>query len=178
MATDFYVNLFSAQGNTDPGLVTQFVPPKVTTAMNSMLCAPFTPEEIENALFMMGPNKSPGSDGFTVGFYQKHWDILKDDVCDAVLNFLNGGDMQTFVNSTVLVLIPKIKNSQEMTHFRPIALCNVLYKICSKVMANILQLILDDIIFEEQSVFVPGRSITDNILVAYVHVHYLKRKKR
>jgi hypothetical protein len=83
--------------------------------------------------------------------------------------------MSTVVNSIVLVLIPKV--IQELTHFRPISLCNVLYKICSKVIANKLRGVLDEIIFEEQSTFVPGRLITDKVLVAYECIHYLKNQK-
>jgi hypothetical protein len=91
LAADFYKHLFHAQENTNPDEVTRFVPRKVTDGMNSFLCAPFSAREVEKALFSMKPNKSPGPDGFTVGFYQKHWSMVKEDVCRAVLTFLNGG---------------------------------------------------------------------------------------
>lgn len=63
----------------------------------------------------------------------------------AVLDFLEGGVMNEAVNKTVLVLIPKVANAQELSQFRPIALCNVLYKLCSNTMANRLRYVLDDI---------------------------------
>jgi hypothetical protein len=132
---------------------------------------------VEQALFQMSPNKAPGPDGFTAGFFQKHWTLVKDSVTNAVLGFLNGGDMSEVVTQTVLVLISKVANPQELTQFRPISLCNVLYKICSKSLANRLRTILDDIISEEQSAFVPGCLITDNVLISYECIHYLRKKK-
>ena len=96
----------------------------------------FTAEEVERALFQMGPCKAPGEDGFTAGFFQKHWGLVKEKVTNAVLGFLNGGEMPEVINRTILVLIPKVANPQEITQFRPISLCNVIYKLCSKVMAN------------------------------------------
>ena len=117
------------------------------------------------------------SDGFTAGFYIKHWDLLKESVCGAIRRFLDGGEMPEVVNSTVLVPIPKIKQPQDLSQYRPIALCNVLYKIASKVLALRLRPILDDIISEEQSAFVPGRLITDNVITAFESIHYLKNKK-
>jgi hypothetical protein len=126
---------------------------------------------------MMGPNKAPGPDGLTAGFFQVHWDLIGSQVCEAVLSFLNGGDLSDDLNTTIIVLIPKCKNPVEMKQFQPISLCNVLYEICSKVLANHLRVFLDEIISEEQSAFVPGRLITDNVLIAYECTHYLKRKK-
>jgi hypothetical protein len=177
LAANFYTSLFTAQDHTDPEVITRYVPQKVTSEMNARLCAPFTDLEIESALFMMHPNKSPGPDGFTAGFYIKHWDLLKNDICAGIRKFLEGGEMPEIVNSTVLVLIPKIKQPQDLTQYRPIALCNVLYKIASKVIALRLRPILEEIISEEQSAFVPARLITDNVLTAYECIHYLKRKK-
>jgi hypothetical protein len=102
---------------------------------------------------------------------------LKIDICAAIRGFLEGGHMPEVVNSTVLVLIPKVKQPQDMTQYRPIALCNVMYKISSKVLSLWLRPVLEEIISEEQSAFVPGQLITDNVLTAYECIHYLKRKK-
>jgi hypothetical protein len=136
MTTCFYKSLFTTQDHTEPNEVVQFVPMKVTDAMNDMLNTPFSEQEVRKALFMMHPNKALGLDGFTTGLYQKHWYLIKEDVTRAVLQFLNGGDMSELVNNIVLALIPMVKNTHESTNFRPIALCNVLYKIYSHAIAN------------------------------------------
>ncbi|EEE59262.1 hypothetical protein OsJ_11281 [Oryza sativa Japonica Group] len=133
--------------------------------------------EVDRALSMMGAHKAPGPDSFTVGFYQAHWETIGPSVTRAVLNFLNGGELPEAINQTTLVLTPKVKHPQDLKNFRPISLCNVVYKLCSKVLANRLRVFLDEIISAEQSAFVPGRLITDNVLVAYECTHYLKRKK-
>jgi hypothetical protein len=77
--------------------------------MSDMLNAPFFEQEVRKALFMMHPNKASGPDGFTTGFYQKHWHLIKDDVTRVVLQFLNGGGMPELINNTVIALIPKVK---------------------------------------------------------------------
>jgi hypothetical protein len=112
---EYYSNLFAAQDHLEPSLVTRYMQRKITPEMNELLCAPFTREEITKALFMMKPNSSPGIDGFTAGFYQNHWDTMKDSICNAVLDFLNGGDMPMEMNRTILVLIHKVKHPQSIS---------------------------------------------------------------
>lgn len=171
-AITFYKELFRWEEEMETGPMLDIVPMKVTEDMNAGLEATYTPEEVRRALFMMGPNKAPRPDGFTAGFYQTHWDLVGPTVTRAVLGVLDDE-----VNFTTIVLIPKVKNPQDMKQFRPISLYNVIYKLCSKVLANRLRLFLDDIISDEQSAFVPGRLISDNVLSAYECIHYLKRKK-
>jgi hypothetical protein len=111
-------------------------------------------------------------------FYKKFWDIVGEKVTEEVLGVLNGGPMPPDWNETCIVLIPKTTNPDCMKDLRPISLCNVVYKLVSKVLANRLKLILDDIISPNQSAFVPGRMISDNILLAYECTHYMKTKKQ
>ena len=82
-----------------------------------------------------------------------------------ILGFLNGGELPLGLNDTAITLIPKVRNPQRISQYRPISLCPVLYKIAVKVLANRVQLILDEGIGEELSAFIPGLLITYNVLV-------------
>jgi hypothetical protein len=116
--------------------------------MNDDLCKPYTDEEIETTLFEMGPTKAPGPDGFLALFYQAHWDFLKAEICNAVRSFLCGGEIPDGLCDSIIVLIPKVAKPKNLKNFRPISLCNFLYKIASKVLANRLKVILPIIISE------------------------------
>jgi hypothetical protein len=72
------------------------------------------------------------------------------------MRVLRGQDNPASINNTFIVLIPKVTNPVELGQFRPISLCNVIYKIASKVLANRLKLLLLEIVSEEQSAFVRG----------------------
>jgi hypothetical protein len=96
---------------------------------------------------------------------------LGNEVCQAMVNSLNSGVLAPLLNMTHIALIPKVKKPICVTEFKPISLCNVLYKLISKALANRLKKIFPDIISPTQSTFIPGRLITDNILAAYETLH-------
>ena len=154
------------------------VPCKVTLDMQNILSSEFNADEIKVALFQMGPAKAPGLDGVNALFYQNFWHIVGDIVIAAVLDYLNSGIMVLEINHTNIVLILNVKNPEKMTDFRPISLCNVMYKIISKVLANRLKRVLPHIISSTQSAFVPGHLITDNVLVAYETLHAMHSRKK
>ncbi|KAL0455402.1 UNVERIFIED_CONTAM: hypothetical protein Slati_0879400 [Sesamum latifolium] len=146
---------------------------RVTTAMNEALSQPFTSEEITLALKQMHPLKSPGPDDMSSILYQKYWSIVGSEVCNLILNFLNNGSLNPLINFTDIVLIPKCPNPLDMNQFCLTSLCNVIYKMASKVIANRIKPFLGVLVSNSQS-FVPGRLIMDNVLLAYELNHFLK----
>ena len=81
------------------------------------------------------------------------------------------------INDSSIVLIPKLKDSVSLKNFRPISLCNVIYKVISKCLANRLRPLLEDIISLTQSAFIPGRLITHNALIAFECFDTIQKSK-
>ena len=149
---------------------------RITEEMSSTLGREFTAEEVRVALFEMGSLKAPGPDGFHAAFYQRNWATMSNDITRMCLRILNEGQPVDELNATLICLIPKVQNPTRVSDYRPISLCNVLYKLVTKTIANRLKLVLNEIISENQSAFVPGRLISDNILVAFELMHSLKQR--
>ena len=124
------------------------IPRVVIAKMNESLTENFQAWEVELALKQMAPLKAPGPHGMPSLLYQNFWELVRGDVIHDVLYFLNSGCIPSPLNHAFITLIPKIKNSEYVTKFRPISLCNVLYKIFSKVLANKLKRVLPNIISE------------------------------
>ncbi|KAA3469492.1 reverse transcriptase [Gossypium australe] len=106
----------------------------------------------------------------------KYWHIVGKDVEEFCLGILNEGKDFESSNYTDIVLIPKIPNPTNLINFRPISLCTVLYKIVAKTIANRLQNYIGRCIDSAQSAFMPGRLISDNVLIAYEILHTLRQK--
>jgi hypothetical protein len=134
--------------------------------MNNSLRREFTTLEVKEAFDQMAPLKSLGPDDFAAGFYQSSWDMVGEEECIAVLDFLNYDIFDPAINKTFIALIPKKKNPSSVTEYRPISLCIVFYKLIAKTLANKLNMVLNCIISPHQSAFILGRLIIDNILVA------------
>ena len=146
VAVKYFNDIFSSGPCSRVEECLEAVPQKVTPDMQLFLSGEYNADEIKEALFQMGPTKAPGPDGMNALFYQKFWHIVGDTVVAAALDFLNSGHMLPTLNHTHIVLIPKIKNPVKMSDFRPISLCNVIYKIIAKVLANRLKQVLPQII--------------------------------
>ena len=125
----------------------------------------------------MGLYKAPGLDGIPICFFQNFWLIVKTNVCNAVQAFFHSGSLLKVLNQTFITLIQKIPNLEEVSHFRPISLCNVFYKIISKVLVNRLKPIMDSIITPYQNAFIKGRNIIDNILLAHEIIDVIRKKR-
>lgn len=137
-----------------------------------------TDQEIKDVIFSMESLKAPCPDGLNGLFFKTHWSVVGSEVNEAIHTFFNTGNFPQNFNETLVALVPK-NPSPEMAHqFRPISCCNYIYKAVSKIIVSRLKGNLHDIITPNQSAFIKGRLIQDNILIAHEIFHALKNKGR
>ncbi|XP_050875299.1 uncharacterized protein LOC127078927 [Lathyrus oleraceus] len=140
------------------------------------LLRPVSKEELHEAIPEMHPDKSPGPEDFNPTFYQKLWGTCIDDIFEAVKHWLDMGSFPPALSETNICLIPKCIKPRNRNDLRPILLCNMVYKLFSKMMANRRRKCLSKCVSKEQSTFVEGRFIIDNAMIAIEVIHALKRK--
>ncbi|CAA7048639.1 unnamed protein product [Microthlaspi erraticum] len=103
--------------------------------------------------------------------------MVGESVERIVLDFFETGQLPEGMNDALVVLIPKVEKPEQVTQFRPISLCNVLFKTITKAMVTRLKSIMPKLIGLAQSSFIPGRLSVDNIVVVQEAVHSMRRKK-
>ena len=112
--------------------------------------------EVKDALLTIDSIKTQGPDGFGAGFFKHYWDIIKTDFYQCVAEFFKHGKLLKQINHTFITLITKRDNPFKTHHYRPISLCNTVYKTISKIIVNRLRPLLDNLISPLQSAFIPG----------------------
>jgi len=156
---------------------TKHFPKLVTREDNYSLNKPVNEEEVSEVIKEMQNGKAPGPNGFNVDFFKACWDIVKHDILDVVEDSRKNKTILKALNTSFISLIPKPDNAITPNRFIPIALCNVVYKIISKIIANRLKPLLPTLVYDEQTGYVEGRKILNNIIQAHEVVQSLKSNR-
>jgi hypothetical protein len=174
---DKFQDLFAVEDISCPAELENLIPSMVTEDDNLLLCQIPSPREIKNIVFGMQSLKSPGPDGLPPLFYKKYWEVVGISVIKAVRDFFISGKMLKEVNYSFIVLIPKIINPSTINHYRPISLCNTIYKVISKLLVDRLRAIIPNLVSPTQLAFIPGRWIAENQLIVQEILHSFKKRK-
>ncbi|XP_071933729.1 uncharacterized protein [Coffea arabica] len=174
----YYEEMYTTSQPKNIEEVLEGVPVSITSRLNQSLIQPVEENEVRAAVFSMHPNKALGPDGMSPLFFQRYWHTIKNDVVSAIQSFLSNGHLLKSINETSITLIPKVDNPISLANYRPISLCNVLYRIIAKILANRMKRVIALCISYSQSAFVPGRQIVDNVILAHEIMHFLKSKRK
>ncbi|GKC89451.1 hypothetical protein Tco_1150100 [Tanacetum coccineum] len=174
---DHYTDFLRQQGVTsDFNLNDLFCNQLSNDVANHMICK-VSNQEIREAILVIGDNKALGPDGYSAAFFKEAWDIIKVDVTKAIKEFFINGVLPEELNHTIIALIPKVTTPMRINDYRPISCYNVLYKCISRIISNRMKESLNSLVSLNQFAFVPGRSISDNILLTQelMHNYHLDR---
>nr|GEY93057.1 RNA-directed DNA polymerase, eukaryota [Tanacetum cinerariifolium] len=139
---------------------------------------PITRDEIRNAMWACGENKSPGPDGFTFEFFRKFWNIIGSDLCVAIEWFFDHSSFTKGCNSSFVALIPKTHDPKFVSDYRPISLIRCLYKVVTKILATRLSMVIFDLISDVQTAFLPNRQILDGPFIINELLSSFQHKKQ
>ena len=137
-----------------------------------------TEEEIKASLWSLKAYKALGPDGLHADFFQRFWLVVGNSVMEEVKRVFTERKVPSYLNKTHIALIPKIQGLETLGNYRPISLCNIVYKIIMKIIVNRLRPYLDKLISLHQVAFVPGRKGINNAIIAQEVIHSISKKRR
>ena len=174
----FYKELFSAEPRSSVSLAGDFWvdAERVTSVENWDLTAPFSVDEVRNALDSMKGSSAPGPDGLPVTFFQRFWPEVKAVIMPIFQEFYTGTLDMARLNYRIITLIPKIVGATDIRQFRPITVINVMERLVAKVCAIRMAPVAGRLAHPLQSAFMKGRFIHDGILALHEIVHEVKSK--
>lgn len=174
----FYEQLLgtSIEPDVGEGSLSPFIRKRLSNESAIRMVRPVSMEEIKEVLFGFNDNKAPGPDGFNSRFFKRAWNVIGEEISKAIMNFFETGQLIKQVNSTIISMIPKVEVPKHAKDFRPISCCNVLYKVISKILTNRMCEFLDTLVDKSQTAFIPGRRISDNVLLAQELLHGYNQK--
>ena len=176
-AFNFFLHRFSEDKSFRPTLDGVFFH-SIDQNQREGLIAPFSDQEIKDAVWSCGGDKCPGPDGFNFNFIKAFWKILRPEFRRFVDEFHCHGSFPRGSNASFMALIPKSNHPQSLNDYRPISLIGCMYKVISKLLANRLRTVISGIVDERQSAFIKDRHILHGILILNEVVEEaLKRKQ-
>ena len=179
---NFYSNLYKNKSTVDIKIPNEFLThniPILTNGEREQCEGLITEGECLSALKQMKSNKSPGLDGIPSEFYKFFWNDIKHIVIDSINYAFRKEELSLDQRRGVITLIPKKdKNRQILKNWRPISLLTVDYKILAKSLANRLKKVIDKLICNDQTGYIKGRYIGENIRTIKDMITYLKLKNK
>lgn len=172
----FYQKLFQIE-RMDTPWPQQLICPITPESPFISVCSPPSFEEVRRSIFRVGAFKASGPDGFHAFFYHKNWHLIKDDVFAFISSIFHSASIPPFINKTNAVLIPKCMNPKNIKKFRPVSLCNTLYKVITKIIVERMKHILPVLISLNQNAFLANRGPDTNMIVATEIVHSIANRK-
>lgn len=135
------------------------------------------PKEIKSTLWSMKPHKAPGPNRLHAGFFQRFWHTVGGSITKEVLRAFPDRNIPDYLNKIHIVLIPEMQGPEAIVNYRPISLCNLVYKIISKIIVARIRPFLDRLICLYEAAFVRGRRGVDNFIIVQELIHSIGRTK-
>ncbi|XP_060210656.1 uncharacterized protein LOC132637608 [Lycium barbarum] len=174
-AVNFFHKQFTHEEVSEDSPILTNIPKLIIEEDNILLAEQPTMEEVQKVVFELNGDSSCGPDGFSGIFYQKCWEVIKADVFSVVKDFFEGQTLPKSITHTNLVLLPKKNVVEAFSDMRPISLSNFINKVISRVVHDKLDKLLTRVISPNQSGFVKGRNIIENMGFSSVFIDLIWR---